>query len=189
MANIATKTESQAPERIKAPAKGIPVAGIQPREKNAKGKFVPRIKPPETEVVDETEAVLGGGKKRIPLGQHVAQLGYPPRPGFHRRWVSELPGRVDRALAAGWSHVKDPRSKQPVRLVVDKSLGERGRNGFLMEIPQALYDEDQEVKSRSLDEVDEHIYKGTFNQEDNDKRYNPTFAPNKNEVRRGSGKV
>ena len=159
--------------------------GLQPRARDAKGRIMPRVRAQAPEA--ETEEPRATGVKRIPLGQHVAQLDYPARPGYHRRWVSDLPGRVDRAIAAGWSHVKDDRAKQPVKRVVDKSLGESGRLGFLMEIPQELYNEDQQVKADSLDAVDEHIYKGTFNQEANDKRYNPRFAPNKSEVRLGPG--
>ena len=173
------------PERIKAP--GVPVAeGMQPRRRDAKGKPMPRAMP-AAPVEAEADAPRPAGIKRVPLGQHVAQGDYPPRPGYHRRWVSDLPGRVDRALGAGWSNVKDPKTKQPVKRVVDKSLGEKGRLGFLMEIPQELYEEDQKVKSDSLDEVDDLIYNGKLNEQPNDRRYNPTFAPNKFEVRRGPG--
>lgn len=183
---------TEAPVRIKAttaPAPGVAVAeGMQPRARNAKGQLLPRAQPQAPEA-DEDNIDLNNGVKRVPLGQHVAQLGYAKRPGFHRRWVSDLPGRIDRALAAGWTHVKNLKSKNPEVLIVDKSLGEKGRKGFLMEIPQALYDEDQKVKSDMLDEVDANIYNGVHNEQEGDKRYNPRFAPNKNDIRRGSGKV
>jgi hypothetical protein len=170
------------------PSRVTPAEGFKPRATDASGKFVSRAAPQvEDQTQDDIE--VNNGIKRIPLGQHVAKLGYALRPGYMRRWVSDLPGRVDRALAAGWSHVKDLKSKQPVRMVVDSSLGQNGRQGFLMEIPEALYDEDQKLKQDSLDEVDNAIYNGNYNQEAGDKRYNPTFAPNKFDVRRGSGKV
>ncbi len=178
---------TDAPVRVRAPE--VPVAeGMQPRARDSKGRLMPRAAP-AAPAVEEAETVIATGVKRVPLGQHVAKLAYAPRPGYARRWVSDLPGRVDKALAAGWSHVKDPKTKQPVKYVTDPSLGAGGRQGFLMELPEELYEEDQKVKQDSLDEVDEAIYKGAYNQEAGDKRYNPTFAPNKFEVRRGSGKV
>jgi hypothetical protein len=171
------------------PVRVTAAPSLVPRERDARGKLLPRAKPVVEAVQTEEPEEINNGEKRIPLGQHVAKLSYAARPGFVRRWISDVPGRVERALGAGWSHVKDLKDKTPVRMVTDPSLSMSGRQGFLMELPQALYEEDQKVKQDSLDEVDEHIYKGTFNQEANDKRYNPTFAPNKFEVRRGSGKV
>ena len=160
--------------------------GFKTRQRDAKGRIMPRAKPtpPPVEEAMETRPT---GTKRIPLGQHVARLAYPPRPGYVRRWVNEIPGRIARALAAGWSHVKDASTKRPVGQIVDKSLGEKGRSGYLMEIPKELYDEDQQAKQDSLDEVDKLIDSGKYNEQPNDKRYNPTFAPNKKEVRLGPG--
>jgi hypothetical protein len=151
------------------------------------GKELPRPIAPVEET--DVDIEVDNGMKRVPLGQHVSKLAYPPRPGFVRRWISDLPGRVDRALGAGWSHVKNIKNKTPVKMVTDPSLGMSGRQGFLMELPEELYQEDQKLKQDSLDEVDNAIYNGVHNQEANDKRYNPTFAPNKFEVRRGSGRV
>ena len=178
---------TDAPIRVRA-SEVKTAEGMQPRARDGKGRLMPRAKPVAPEPV-EAETVIATGVKRVPLGQHVAKLAYAPRPGYHRRWVSDLAGRVDKALAAGWSHVKDPKTKTPVKYVTDPSLGSGGRQGFLMEIPEELYNEDQKVKSDSLDEVDNAIYNGIYNQEAGDKRYNPAFAPNKFEVRRGSGKV
>jgi hypothetical protein len=138
--------------------------------------------------VDESEALpIATGKKRVPLGQHVAKLSYPPRPGYVRRWVSDSPGRIAQAFDGGWSHVNDPQTKKPVKRVVDESLGQGGRLGFIMEIPEELYEEDQKAKSDSLDVIDNQIYYGKLNEETNDKRYNPASTPNKNEVRLGPG--
>ena len=176
-----------APIRVRA-SEVATAESLQPRARDAKGRIMPRAKPvqaaPEAAEVD---VEVNNGVKRIPLGQHVAKLSYPVRPGYVRRWVSEIPGRIERALGAGWSHVKDPNTKKPVGQVVDQSLGEKGRRGYLMEIPEALYDEDQKVKQDSLDEVDKLIDSGKYNERADDKRYNPTFAPNKKEVRLGPG--
>lgn len=178
---------TDAPVRVRA-SEVQTAEGMQPRARDSKGRLMPRAKPAAPEPVEAVET-RPTGTKRIPLGQHVARLAYPPRPGYVRRWVSEIPGRIERALAAGWSHVKDAKTKRPVGQVVDKSLGEKGRQGYLMEIPQDLYDEDQMVKSDSLDAVDKLIDSGKYNEQPGDHRYNPAFAPNKSEVRRGSGKV
>lgn len=166
----------------------VAAESFQPRQRDARGRLQSRAAP-KIEEAPEDDIEVNNGVKRIPLGQHVARLNYPARPGYARRWISDQPGRVERALGSGWSHVKDLKSKQPVRMVVDSSLGQNGRQGFLMEIPEALYLEDQKLKQDSLDEVDNEIYNGSYNQEAGDKRYNPTFAPNKFDVRRGSGKV
>jgi hypothetical protein len=133
---------TEAPIRVHAPAEET---SFKARARDAKGRLMPR-KAPEPAPMEDTGAEVKTGAKRVPLGQHVSKLSYPPRPGYAMRWVSDLPGRVDRALAAGWSHVKDLKSKTPVKQVTDPSLGMSGRQGFLMEIPEALYNEDQAIK-------------------------------------------
>ena len=175
---------------VDAPVRVTSDTSFKSRARDAKGKPMPRPKPAAIEAAAEEEInIQPTGKKRVPLGQHVAKLAYPPRPGYVRRWISDSPGRVAQAFDGGWSHVKDPKTQKPVKRVVDESLGQGGRLGFIMEIPEELWNEDQQAKSDSLDVIDNQIYNGKLNEEANDKRYNPTFAPNKFEVRRGSGKV
>jgi hypothetical protein len=111
--------------------------------------------------------------KRIPFGVPTQRFSPPPEDGFqyrviNDRWKKE-PGRVQRALSAGWELVEHERSGENVGTNEDGSEVK----GVLMRIPQELYDEDQAVKNKALDEVDEQIYRGEYKKSGNDLRYLP----------------
>jgi hypothetical protein len=98
-----------------------------------------------------------------------------------------VPGRIERARAAGYDHVVDDKGR-PVTLIVGTQEKGGALNGFLMEIPDEFYNEDFAVKQGALDEVDKAIYRGALNEEPGDKRYVPKNAPIKFGVERGTGK-
>lgn len=110
---------------------------------------------------------------RKPFGTPESKLAMPARPGYVGRWFNDEPGRIQRALAAGYDHVKNP-DGTPVSRTVDKGVDNRGLVAFYMEIPKEFYDEDFAAKQAALDETDKSIYRGKFNEEDGDRRYVPS---------------
>lgn len=104
--------------------------------------------------------------KRRPLALQKV-LGAEERQGFKRRYVNELPGRVENFLAAGWTVVceegadtSDSRAQDGttigtvVRKVVNTQMDARSKTAVLMEIPEDLYDEDFATKQRMVDEIE-----------------------------------
>lgn len=131
----------------------------------------PAAPQPATEAVAApAQRRLPNGGVRKPFGVQESKLAYPPRPGYARRWFNDEPGRVQRAMEAGYAHVKGPDGKR-----VSRSVGTAERGGgltsFLMEIPQEFYDEDFAAKQQALDDIDRTIMRGQFDAESGDRRY------------------
>lgn len=80
-------------------------------------------------------------EKRRPFGSQNQKLAYEARVGYHRHWFNDLPGRIEQALEAGYTHVEDREGKKVARVVGINPAG-GPQTGFLMEIPQEWYDED-----------------------------------------------
>ena len=112
-------------------------------------------------------------RTRKPFGHIEQKLSYPKREGFVRRWFNDSPGRIIRAIEAGYAHVVDDRTGKNAELLGGKD--ERGHPVmmYLMEIPKDFYDEDFAAKQESLNEQDKAIYTGRHNQEAGDNRYIP----------------
>jgi hypothetical protein len=91
-------------------------------------------------------------KKRVPLGTRD-RLKYPTRKGYVRRVFNDKDDRIQRALDAGYEFVTDnlpggdPRAGAPTQVgaKVMKEVG-GGTKGYLMEIPEEYYKEDQKAK-------------------------------------------
>jgi hypothetical protein len=126
----------------------------------------------------EPGAEQGPGRRtRIPFGAAQAKLSYPPRPGFHRHWFRDDPGRVERAKAAGYDHVEDPLTGQPVSRLGGVADGGGGLSMYLMEQPQHWHDEDVALGQKPVDEIDRAIRHGAIGREkagaESDVRYQP----------------
>ena len=126
------------------------------------------------------------GATRKPFGATELKLAYPKRDGYVRHWFNDTPGRIARAKEAGYDHVLDAQKRS-----VSRSVGTAKRGGglgaFLMEIPEAFYNEDFARKQSALDEIDKSIYRGQLNQETGDNRYVPKSTPINIRVQRGPG--
>ena len=137
--------------------------------------------PPIIETVEAEEGeVIRDGSKRVPFGQHVAKLALPDRPGFVRRWINDIPGRIQKAIGGGYEHIKDGSGK-PLQHVVDKTTGQIS---YAMEIPVQFFEEDKRAKSESLDATDKSMHNGTFNKDPDSQ----TYGGIKFNVSRGTGK-
>ena len=109
--------------------------------------------------VDDAASDYPANFVRKPFGSHVQKLKYPDRPGFHRHWFNDTPGRIPRALDAGYKHVRDLDGKNVARIVGVAQTG-GGQNAFLMEIPDEWWKHDQAVKDKARDEIDAKIRRG-----------------------------
>lgn len=94
------------------------------------------------------------GPKRIPLGRKQF-LKFAPREGFHRCLVNDY--NVEGFLAAGYEFVRDQKANQCQRRAqTPSSFGDSvvridvggGLVGYLMEIPNEIYEEDQKDNAK-----------------------------------------
>lgn len=122
---------------------------------------------------------------RRPFGAQVQKLAYEARKGFHRHWFNDEPGRLEQAVAAGYTHVEDREGKKVSRPVGVNTAG-GPQIGYLMEIPQEWYDEDMAAQQKRVDEVDDSIKRGAVSGSPGvDGRYIP--ANRGITIRQGSG--
>lgn len=115
-------------------------------------------------------------KTRVPPGIPAKNLEYSSRPGYARRVVCDRHGRLERFVRGGWSFVeKDNLEEQNPGLLkagtreggdsrVSQVVGTHKDNspmiGYLMEIPEELYDEDQAVKMEQVDALESGLKTG-----------------------------
>ncbi len=171
-------------------------ANIQPRqatpqpipsERLAAAAAVRTEQPAEDQATTAGEAGLPvPRRKRIHAGKRPTKLSAPERPGFHRHWFNDVPGRIQQKLEQGYTHVVDEQRRNVVRIVGETKHG-TGLSAFLMEIPDEYYQEDTDDKQETLNVIDEQLYSGTFNEQPGDKRYVPTSTPISMGVKRGPG--
>ena len=121
---------------------------------------------PEPQAAPIAPAVNGNGHDaptvrpvRKPFGSHVQKLAYAQREGYHRHWFKDSPGRIARALEAGYSHVKGEDGKNVSQHIGLAEMG-RGLDGYLMEIPIEWYKEDQALKDAKRDDIDKKLRRG-----------------------------
>lgn len=128
----------------------------------------------DAEVVDDSEV---NEDTRLPFGSAVARLDYPPRAGYKRHWFNDSPGRLARALAAGYKQVLDEDGKV-VHRPVGTSSGGGVLMGYLMEIPLAWWQRDMATQQAKVDQLDADIRRGNVAGEvGKDGRYVPESRP------------
>ena len=126
-----------------------------------------------------------GREARKPFGSHVQKLSYPERPGFHRHWFNNTPGRLESALAAGYTHVEDKEGRKVQRPVGVDDAGQV-LLGFLMEIPEEWFQEDMAAQQKNVDEMVSAIRSGAVaGSPGQDGRYIPATRGIKIESGRG----
>ena len=120
---------------------------------------------------DENLARLRAQRK--PFGAQNQKLAYPARPGYHRHWFNDSPGRIIDAQAAAYDFVLDRNGKK-----VCKPVGVADQGGalmaYLMEIPQELYEEDMRAQQERIDDMESAIKRGKGNALEGDRDYVPT---------------
>jgi hypothetical protein len=114
--------------------------------------------------------------KRVPIHEQRDQMTTSQKVGFVRRWVNDIPGRVDKFLRAGYELVSDKdvtvgedNSNMALGTGARKNVGRTrqgdGTQAILMEIPKELYDEDQKAKAAQVDASERAMKRG---KDDND---------------------
>lgn len=122
---------------------------------------------------DEMGEDLGPNNlQRIPMGTRQLRLAGEQRPGFYRRWLNDVPGRIERARRAGYEHVKDATGK-PISTPAGTGEQGGGMRAYLMELPNALREEDLAEKAKVNDEIDAAVNRGKVDDHPEDKRYVP----------------
>ena len=109
------------------------------------------------EKIQEKEEVREERTERVSFGTPEQKWNTPDNDGYHYRvfndnWKKE-PGRVQRAIKAGYEVVIDPNSGTNVGTNDDGSE----IKAVLMRIPDKFYKEDQGKKDKKLDEIDAQI--------------------------------
>jgi len=110
--------------------------------------------------ISDADKKVSARKERIPFGSPEQKWGPREKDGFHYRvfndnWRKE-PGRVQRAIAAGYEVVDD-----------EKSGGNVGTNddgseikGILMRKPMEFHEEDMAKREEKLKEIDKQLHGG-----------------------------
>lgn len=101
----------------------------------------------------------GVSRKRIPFGAVQQKLATAQRPGYYRYWFNEKPGRIQAALDAGYTHVRDANGAVVQRIVGTKEQG-GGLNAYLMELPLHYHEEDLDAKDAPRRRFDADIRRG-----------------------------
>lgn len=96
---------------------------------------------------------------RKPFGSTSQKLYWPPRPGFHRHWFNDAPGRIEEAIEAGYDHVQE-KGGQPVKRKVGKHSSGDAMYAFLMETPEEYFQEDMAAQQKLVDEKIAGVYEG-----------------------------
>jgi len=111
--------------------------------------------------------------RRTHSGSGRDVLAYPSRPGFKRRVVNDSPGRIALFEEKGWTIVRgdltggEVTARDPKKpgTAVTKVVGDGERGpitGVLMEIPEEIFNEDQQLKQDEIkraEDIMEHKLK------------------------------
>ena len=106
--------------------------------------------------------------KRVPIHDQRNQMTTDQREGFVRRWVNDIPGRIEKFLLAGYEVAKGDEIKvgedgvtsnnialgTGARKNVGRTRTGEGTQAVLMEIPKEMYEEDQKAKQTTLEATD-----------------------------------
>lgn len=121
---------------------------------------VRRGRPPRArQETHEPDREPKGRAQRIPLGVQKLKLQAAKRSGFVRRWVNDNGARVQQALQGGYEYVKGP-DGQNISQIVGSKDGGGPLHGFLMEIREDWYTEDQATKQEHVNATENQIRRG-----------------------------
>lgn len=141
----------------------------------------------------EVEDMIKAERQRIPMSTPTLKLYVPNIPGYHPHWFNDDPGRISRALRAGYSFVTEDEVDLnitstlaesslgngntdlggQISIVVDRTTGQRA---YLMKIKTEYYLQDQAALEEANSKVDKVVRRGQVGAEgdmiiDRDKRY------------------
>lgn len=145
--------------RAAAKAAGINSFGMSKEELIAAvGDQIPQSDPrAETRPTDRETT---GRQARVPLGTPQQKLQAPSRRGYVRRWINDMDNRIAMARQGGYEHVKEEDGSEK-RVHVGTKRDGSPMFGYLMEIREEFYNEDQARKQAENDRIDAAIRRGT----------------------------
>jgi hypothetical protein len=161
---------SPAAESVAAPA------SVRPDERAAR-------KATDAEIEAHIED-FGPGFVRKPFAERQARLSAPQRPGFHRHWFNDQPGRIVEMQERGYKIVTA--DGKPIKRTVGISARGDGETGILMEIPIQWWLDDMRQQQRSADETEATIRRNEVAAGDGSNRYIPRDGITVQVERRGS---
>lgn len=127
---------------------------------------------------------FGPGFVRKPFAEREMRLTAPQRPGFHRHWFNDEPGRIVAMQERGYKIVSV--DGKPMKRVVGVSARGDGQVGILMEIPIQWWLEDQRAQQKTADETEATIRRNEIAASDGSNRYIPRDGITVQVERRGS---
>ena len=128
--------------------------------------------------LDGPEGAEYNEDSRVPFGSNEERLGYEKREGYHRHWFNDSPGRLQRALKAGYKHVLDKETGKNVSVPVGVAPNGGVLMGFLMEIPLEWWKKDLALGQERVDKTDADIRRGNIQGKvGEDGRYVPENRP------------
>jgi hypothetical protein len=83
-------------------------------------------------------ARIAAMRAQSPFGAFDRKLDLAPIEGYKLHWFNDKPGRIERALSAGWTYILNDAGK-PKSQIVDSG----GLKSFAMKIPEQFWAEDQ----------------------------------------------
>ena len=131
------------------------------------------LEPEAPQLAPATRRPGASASERVPFGAMEQVMAVPPMPGFRLYWFIDAPGRIARAKKAGYEHVTDDSSGEPMALVSGRNDGGSAQKSYLMKIPQQWYEEDQRAQKAALDAKLAEIKQGRGGSGDLENRYIP----------------
>ena len=117
---------------------------------------------------------------RVPMGLPALMLGVPEIPGYVMHWFADRPGRINRAMNAGYEFVSQEEvqlanfnlastleesgnTDMGTRVSVHGGVGEQGKAErlYLMKIKKEWYDKDMALREQAADKVVQALRSGT----------------------------
>jgi hypothetical protein len=116
----------------------------------------------ETDPVELARKIEEIRATRKPFGGQGLKLALPKRVGYYRYWFSDTAGRIELALASGWSHIKNRRDGKPIKRTVGSGRDGNALIGFAMELPEVIWLEDVAARNKIAEQAIESIRKSPF---------------------------
>lgn len=139
---------AEQPKEAEAPKSGLAAAAQGVTELlSVDVTLAPGIAP-EGETLDQSIERVGRLRQqnRKEWGEFSQKLALPKREGYHTHWFNDVAGRIDEALASGWSHRINPRDGKPFHRVVGTGRDSKPLEAYAMDLPQVFWKEEMDAR-------------------------------------------
>jgi hypothetical protein len=146
-------------------------------------ELAPDATPRPDESLEDAIARVGAirERNRKEWGEFSQKLALPKRNGYHTHWFNDVAGRIDEALASGWSHRINPRDGRPFHRVVGSGRDGKPLEAYAMDLPLVFWQEEMDARHKLASDRIEAIKKAPFQAKpgqaqasDKGKFYDPT---------------